>query len=195
MNIRRFLFPLWLMTALAFGQTTSPKAADPAPAQPAAPTISSVLDHAWSGVERQIVGAAEAMPEDKYGFAPVNGEFKGVRTFAEQIKHVAYTNRMIFSTMLGEAPPPRDNTESGPAALKTKAEILQDLRGSFALGHRAIAAITPQNVVEPVKSPSGMGTATRLGMVTMVIGHSFDHYGQLVEYLRMNGIIPPASRR
>jgi uncharacterized damage-inducible protein DinB len=184
------LAPVLLMAAVAFGQAASPK-----PTPPPAPAISSVLDHSLAGAERQFVGAAEAMPEDKYGFAPTNGEFKGVRTFAEQVKHVASTNFAFFSAMLGEAPPPRDSAENGPGAFKTKADILKYLRDSFALGHRAMAAVTAENAVEPIKPPFGNGTATRLGMATMVIGHCFDHYGQMVEYLRMNGIIPPASRK
>jgi hypothetical protein len=195
MNARKIFVFLCLTTALAFAQMPSQKPAPMATAQSAAPTISSVLDDRLSAVEKEVVGAADAMPEDKYGFAPTAGEFKGVRTFAEQVKHVAYVNNMMFSAILGEAPPAGDGTESGPASLKTKADIMNYLRESFALGHRAMAAITVQNAVEPLKGPFGRKPATRLGLATMIQGHCFDHYGQMVEYLRMNGIIPPASRK
>jgi uncharacterized damage-inducible protein DinB len=195
MKIRMFFAPVVFLAAAAFSQTVPQKPAPTMPAQAPPPTVSSELDRALLRVETQFVAAAEAMPEDKFGFAPTQGEFKGVRTFAEQLKHVASTNYAFFSAILGEAPPARDSAENGPAGLKSKVEILKYLRDSFALGHRAMAAITDQNAVEPIKNPMGHGTATRLGLTTMVIGHCFDHYGQMVEYLRMNGIVPPASRK
>src|ERR1700722_1876138 len=69
------------------------------------PTIAEVYDHSLTRLEKEFVPAAEAMPEDKYDFAPSNGEFKGVRTFAAQVKHVAVTNYEIASGILGEKPP------------------------------------------------------------------------------------------
>jgi hypothetical protein len=147
-------------------------------------SVSQVMDHGYSGVEKEFVEAADAMPEDKYDFAPTSGEFKGVRTFAQQVKHVAAVNYMVDI-----------GGENGPDAMKSKADIMKFLRDSFALGHRAYGAITPQNEVAPVKNPfGGKEPVTRLGLGTLIIGHCFDHYGQMVEYLRMNGIIPPASR-
>ncbi|MGE5205383.1 MAG: DinB family protein [Chlamydiota bacterium] len=158
-------------------------------------TVAQQLDHMLSGVEGEFVSAADAMPEDKYNFAPTNGEFKGVRTFAQQVKHVAAVNYLIFSDMLGEKPPVEINHESGPDSMTSKADIMKYLRDSFALGHRAYLAVTPQNEVAPIKNPfGGKEPATRIGMATLIVGHCFDHYGQMVEYLRMNGIIPPASR-
>jgi hypothetical protein len=185
----RFAAVLFLLLAIAGSMSAQSAAQAPAPS-PAPATISSVLDRQLSGVERLFTGLVEAMPEDKYSFAPVNGEFKGVRNFAEQVKHAASVNFAVFSTILGEPVP---NAKQREATLKSKADILQYLHDSFALGHRAMGSITEQNVVAPIKSPSGNVT-TRLGLATMVIGHVFDHNGQLVEYLRMNGIIPPASR-
>jgi len=156
------------------------------------PTIASVLDRQLSIVESEFVGAAEAMPEEKYSFAPTAGEFKGVRTFAEQVKHVATANHIFFGAILGEKPPA--GGENGPDAIKTKDEILKYLRDSFALGHRAIATITAENVVTPVKNPPNPVLNTPLALASIGCWHSFDHYGQMVEYLRMNGIVPPASR-
>lgn len=160
-----------------------------------AASVSGVLEHQLSGVEKEFVDAADAMPEDKYDFAPSNGDFKGVRTFAQQVKHVAAVNYLVFSDMLGEKPGVDIGGENGPDSMKSKAEIMKFLRDSFALGHRAYGAITPQNELAPVENPfGGKEPVTRLGLATLIVGHCFDHYGQMVEYLRMNSIIPPASR-
>ena len=157
-------------------------------------TVQQVLDRSVSNFEREFVSAADAMPADKFGFAPTNGEFKGVRTFAQQIKHVAAVNYMYGAAILGEKPPADVNDEEGPESVRAKADVLKYLKDSFAYVHKAIATINEQNLVEPLKSPFGEAPITRLGVATSVAAHGFDHYGQMVEYLRMNGIIPPASR-
>ncbi|MFZ0774816.1 MAG: DinB family protein [Candidatus Sulfotelmatobacter sp.] len=157
-------------------------------------SVAQVLDRTVMNIEHDFVPAAEAMPEDKFGFAPSNGEFKGVRTFGEQVKHVAAVNYIYGAAILGEKVPVDVGDESGPASVKTKAEILGYLKDSFTYVHKAMATINEKNLVEPVKSPFGEGMVTRLGLATSVVAHGFDHYGQMVEYLRMNGIVPPASR-
>jgi hypothetical protein len=157
-------------------------------------TVTQVIDATVRNLEHDFVPAAEAMPEDKFGFAPTNGEFKGVRTFAEQIKHVAAVNYELGAAILQEKPPADIGDESGPASITSKADILKYLTDSFAYVHKAIATINEKNLVEPVKSPFGEGSVSRLGLATSVSSHGFDHYGQMVEYLRMNGIVPPASR-
>jgi uncharacterized damage-inducible protein DinB len=157
-------------------------------------TIAQVLDHGIGGVENEFVSAADAMPEDKYSFAPTNGEFKGVRTFAQQVKHVAAVNYMFGAAILEEKPPVELGSENGPDSVKTKADIMKFLKDSFAYVHKAAGTVNDGNLVTPIKSPFGEGTVTRLGMATLIVGHCFDHYGQMVEYLRMNGIVPPASR-
>ena len=157
-------------------------------------TVTQVLDSSVSNLEHEFVPAAEAMPEDKFGFAPTNGEFKGVRTFAEQIKHVAAVNYDLGAAILEEKPPVDIGDESGPASINTKADILKYLNDSFAYVHKAVQTINEKNLVETVRSPLGEGRVTRLGLASSVAAHGFDHYGQMVEYLRMNGIIPPASR-
>jgi uncharacterized damage-inducible protein DinB len=157
-------------------------------------TVTQVLDRSVTNMEHEFVPAAEAMPEDKFGFAPTNGEFKGVRNFGDQIKHVAAVNYIFGAAILSEKVPVDVGDESGPAALKTKAEILSYLKDSFTYVHKSIATINEKNLVEPLKSPFGEGTITRLGLATSVTAHGFDHYGQMVEYLRMNGIVPPASK-
>jgi uncharacterized damage-inducible protein DinB len=157
-------------------------------------TVTQVLDRTVTNVESEFVPAAEAMPEDKFGFAPSNGEFKGVRTFGEQVKHVAAVNYIFGAAILSEKVPVDVGDESGPASMKTKVEIVNYLKESFAYVHKAIQTINDKNLVEPLKSPFGEGSVTRLGLATSVAAHGYDHYGQMVEYLRMNGIVPPASR-
>jgi hypothetical protein len=157
-------------------------------------TVAQVLDRSVAGVEGEFVPAADAMPEDKYSFAPTSGEFKGVRNFGQQVKHVAAVNYIFGAAILGEKPPVELGGESGPDSVKTKAEILRFLKDSFAYAHKAVGTIDEKNLVEPIKSPFGEGSTTRLGMATGIAAHCFDHYGQMVEYLRMNSIIPPASR-
>jgi uncharacterized damage-inducible protein DinB len=156
-------------------------------------TVAQVLDRTVMNVEHEFVPAAEAMPEDRFGFAPSNGEFKGVRNFADQIKHVAAVNYIFGAAILGEKVPVDVGDESGPASVKTKAQIVDYLKASFVYVHKAVQTINEKNLVEPIKSPFGEGTVTRLGLATSVSAHCFDHYGQMVEYLRMNGIVPPAS--
>jgi uncharacterized damage-inducible protein DinB len=158
------------------------------------PTVTQVLNRSVSGVEGEFVPAAEAMPEDKYSFVPATGEFKGVRNFAQQVKHVAAVNYLVAAAILQEKPPVELGGESGPDAVKSKAEILKFLKDSFAYAHKAVDTINESNLVAPIKSPFGEGTTTRLGMATLIVGHCFDHYGQMVEYLRMNSVVPPASR-
>ncbi len=157
-------------------------------------TVTEVLDHTVTNIEHEFVPAADAMPEDKFGFAPTNGEFKGVRTFGQQIKHVAAVNYEMAAAILEEKPPVDIGDESGPASLTSKADILKYLNDSFAYVHKAIRTINEKNLVETVRSPFGEGRVSRLGLASAVASHGYDHYGQMVVYLRMNGIVPPASR-
>ena len=157
-------------------------------------SIAQVLDRSVTGVEKEFVPAAEAMPEDKYSFAPTNGEFKGARTFAQQVKHVAAVNYLVGASILEEKPPVEVGGENGPDSVKSKAEIVKFLKDSFAYVHKAIGTINEGNLLASIKSPFGEGKTTRLGMATLIFGHCFDHYGQVAVYLRMNGIVPPASR-
>ena len=158
-------------------------------------TVTQVLNRTVANLESEFVPAADAMPEDKYSFAPTNGEFKGVRTFAQQIKHVAAVNYELGAAILMEKPPVEiGEAEGGPASITSKADILKYLKDSFAYVHKAIDTINEQNLVGTVKSPFGEGAVTRMGLATSVSWHGYDHYGQMVEYLRMNGIVPPASR-
>jgi DinB superfamily len=157
-------------------------------------TVTEILSNTVKNLEHDLDPAAEAMPEDKFGFAPSNGEFKGVRTFGEQIKHIAAVNYELGAAILSEKPPVDIGDESGPAAVTSKADVLKYLNDSFVYVHKAIDTINEKNLTGTVKSPFGEYKVTRLGLATTVAWHGFDHYGQMVEYLRMNGIVPPASR-
>lgn len=175
-----------LLTVAAAAQATKPKQQHR--------SVTDILDHTVLNLEYEFVPAAEAMPEDKFGFAPSNGEFKGVRTFAEQIKHVAAVNYELGGALLEQKPPVDIGEESGPASITSKADIIKFLKESFSYVHKAIATINDQNLTGTVRSPFGEGSVSRLGMASAVAAHGYDHYGQMVEYLRMNGIVPPASR-
>ena len=146
--------------------------------------------------EKVIVPAVDAMPADKFGFAPTDGEFKGVRTFGQMVKHLSATNHILAAAALGEEPPPDAGDEVGPEAVRTKAEILNYLNGSFAHLSKAIESIgqtNPSANPSPI-SPLKKDEVTRSALVVESLMHACDHYGQIVEYLRMNGVVPPASR-
>jgi uncharacterized damage-inducible protein DinB len=159
-----------------------------------APAIARLYDSQVTGAERDIVPLAEAMPADKYNFAPTQGEFKGVRTFAEQVKHLAAVVYMVAAASRSEAPPVDVGAEKGPASARTKEQIVEYLKGAFAYAHKAALALDEKNQLELVKSPFGDGQVTRGGAMAIAAWHSFDHYGQMVVYARMNGVVPPASR-
>jgi len=174
------------VVAIASGSQQSP--------QPA-PTIASVMDRDISAVEKQIVDASEAMPEDKFNFTPEalnipGANYKGVRSFAVEVKHIAASNWFIWSPLTGDKLPEGLKDGNGPANLQTKTDIIKFLKDSFALGHKAAATLTTENILQsPPNSKS-----TRLHLAEFGVAHAYDHYGQMVEYLRMNGIVPPASR-
>jgi hypothetical protein len=133
----------------SFAQGAAKPAATPAAQAKPAPTSSGVIDMEIGIIEKEFVGAAEAMPEDKFNFAPStlnlpNSDFKGVRTFAAQIKHVAATNYLLWSAVLGEKPPVDLGGEDGPTSITSKADIVKFLKDSYAYGHRAAKLSLPK---------------------------------------------------
>ena len=164
-------------------------AQEAAPAKPAVgtpQTPSQVYGKLLGLIEKEFVSAAEAMPEDKFNFSPTQGEFKGVRSFGAQVKHVAESNYYFFGGNMSEAD--MKTKSDAIEKLTTKADILQALKASLTLAHSYVDGITPENAF--VTTEHG----TRGGMASFGIAHMMDHYGQMVVYLRMNGIVPPASR-
>ena len=137
----------------------------------------------------EIISAAEAMPADKYNFAPTAGKFDGVRTFGGQVQHVVEANYYFFSGfgLSGGMDDAKIKT------LKSKDELVQALKDSVAYAQNGIDTMTAENAFAEV--PFGKQTMTRAGVATLFLAHSMDHYGQMVEYLRMNGIVPPASQK
>ena len=165
-------------------------------AESAAPPMSKVFDQQLTRVERDFVSLVEAMPADKFGFAPKVGEFKDVRTFSQQATHVGFVNYAVSAAVLGEKNPSETGpNENGPANLTSKEDIVKYLKASFAYAHRAMDTLTDANLRDMVKSAFGDNKTTRLYMANVALWHSYDHYGQMVVYARMNGTVPPASRQ
>jgi uncharacterized damage-inducible protein DinB len=157
------------------------------------------FDSQLSVIESEMMGAVKAMPAEKFGFAPSAAifvpsqttKFEGVRTFGEQATHVAQANYSFFAIVGGMKP---DVDVKAIATLTKKDDIVKALGDSFEFAHKAIATITPENALQLIKSPEP-GIGTRLTLASFGVSHGFDHYGQMVVYLRMNGIVPPASAR
>jgi uncharacterized damage-inducible protein DinB len=155
------------------------------------------LDAMLSGLENEFVGVAETMPADKYNFAPsadyfksgATTNFKDVRTFAQQVAHVTQANYHYFGSF-SPTPPAVDVKAIGN--LTGKDDLVKALKASFVYGHQAIATITAQNAFQSLNPKYPSTPATQ---AAGAVAHAFDHYGQLVEYLRMNGLVPPASAK
>src|SRR5579863_2526944 len=193
-----------LAVAVMLGMGSVAMAAQPgsAGAAPAGGTIatpSQAFDSQLKVIEYEMMGAVKAMPAEKYSFAPSTAifvagqqtEFQGVRTFAQEATHVAEANYFFYGIVSGLKP---DVDPSGIEKLTKKEDVVAALAGSFAFAHKAIATLTPANSFEVVKSPEP-GFQTRATLAAFGIAHANDHYGQMVEYLRMNGIVPPASAK
>jgi uncharacterized damage-inducible protein DinB len=176
-------------TTHAQGATQKAKAeATPADSTAAQPP-SEVYGQMLKRLSEEVISAADAMPADKYDFAPTAGKFDGVRNFGAQVQHLAEANYFFFSGFgLSGAP-----DDAKLKALKGKDELVQALKDSFAFAQKGIDTMTPQNAFTTVGS--GKMKLTRAGWATVCLSHSMDHYGQMVEYLRMNGIVPPASQK
>jgi len=184
------------------------------PAQPAPPqkprtaaelsakeTVAAAFLRTLGDEEYELRSAAEFMPAEKYDYRPAQGDYggdypgygpKGLRTFAEQIKHVACANFAFAAELDGKTPPPACDT-GGPSTAKSRDELVGYLRDSFKALRNSIAAITQKNMFEPIEGPYA-GPNTRLGIANVAVWHCADHYGQLVLYMRLNSIVPPASR-
>jgi DinB family protein len=187
---------LGLGSMMAAGQAGG-TASGPAAGAIAAPA--AAFDSQLSIIEFEMMGAVKAMPADKFDFAPSQAifvpgqktEFATVRTFAQQATHVAQANYFFYSVVSGLKP---DVDMDGLPKLTKKDDVVAALAGSFAFAHKAIATLTPGNAFEVVKLPEP-GMWTRGTLAAFGVAHAFDHYGQMVEYLRMNGIVPPASAK
>lgn len=150
-----------------------------------------------SGFEDELMGVVKAMPADKYSFAPSaatfapsqEAKFAGVRTFAQEATHLISANYYFYGTVSGTKP---DVDMKAIGAMTTKEQIVPALAASFVFAHKAVATITPENAFLTIKGADGMNT--RATLASFGVAHGFDHYGQMVEYLRMNGVVPPGSK-
>jgi uncharacterized damage-inducible protein DinB len=143
--------------------------------------------------EGNFIGLAEAMPEDRYSFIPAVGKFDGVRSFGEQVKHVACAQFAFFNEFEGKKPP-EDCEKGGHDPVKSKAELIKYLKDSFDYSNRVLATLTANNALDRVEGRYA-GPNTKLGIAVVAVWHITDHYGQLVEYLRLNGIVPPFTQK
>ena len=160
-----------------------------------APTFSTAIERQFK-IESDIVSTAEAMPEDKFYFMPEtlnikNSDFKGVRTFAGQIMHLATDNILIWSAITGDTVRADITDVNGPNSIKTKADILKYLKSSFDLGRKAISMVTANNAIDMIEFRGR--NLPKLDLAFYALTHANDHYGQMVVYLRMCGIVPPAT--
>lgn len=178
----RYLFLLIPLVSPLFAQN-----------QPIPKNIAESVARPLSLVEGQFLSIAQAMPESKYSFTPRAGNFEGVRSFGEQVKHVACVQFAFFNEIESKTPP-FECEKGGPSKATTKAELIQYLRDSFDYGNRVLATIDQRNALDRVEGRYG-GPNTRLGMAVTAVWRITDHYGQLVEYLRMNGIVPPSTQQ
>jgi hypothetical protein len=151
------------------------------------------FDASVSQIERLWMGAAQAMPAEKYGFAPsaaifIPGQkvqYDGVRTFAQILTHTIQANYNAFANIGGIKP---DVDTAAIGKLTSKDDIVKALAATFAFAHTAVANVTAANAFLSVR-----GMQTRASMLAGAVGHAEDEYGQAVEYLRMNALVPPAS--
>jgi hypothetical protein len=156
--------------------------------------IKDALDSSFTRLERQLVAVAEVMPGDAYSFKPSTGGSGDVRTFGEQLRHVGAVQWVIAAGLLGEKPPVDvGDGDSGPPSMTAKTDIIKYTTDSFAYMRKAISTTPDKNWLEIIPHPFDPKTTrvTRLALAVSYAGHGWEHYGQMVVYQRMNGIVPP----
>jgi uncharacterized damage-inducible protein DinB len=177
------------------GAQMGASAAAPAPGTVMAP--SKAADELLNLFEQELMGVVKEMPADKYTFAPnaanfassQGSKYEGVRTFGQQVAHLAQANYFFYSMVSGEKP---DTDVKAIGSMTTKDQLVAALQSSFAFAHKATATLTPANAFEEIKGADGMHS--RISVANFAVAHGYDHYGQLIEYLRMNGMVPPGSK-
>ncbi|HYL37033.1 MAG TPA: DinB family protein [Bryobacteraceae bacterium] len=153
-----------------------------------------IFDKQLSRTEREVLELVETMPANKFDFAPTEGAFKNVRTFGVQARHIAFCLNEVAIALLGETMLPHTDQE-GPANLTSKDDIVKYLKAAFAHAHRAIGTLTNENLLEQISDPyNDKLRTTRVDAAGTFFWHTYDHYGQMVEYLRMNNLVPPGHQ-
>lgn len=193
--MKRLLTLSTLLSCLALASLPASVAEAAKPPAMAAPkTDGEVFDRQLSIIEGQLVALVEAMPADKFDFVPAGDGFKDSRTFKQQVGHLGAALQMVSSLITGEKPAlAMADMASGPATLKGKDETVAFLKESFAKAHAAARSVQGKQRLQEIETPMGF-KATRVALASMLTWHSFDHYGQLVVYARLNGVVPPASQ-
>jgi hypothetical protein len=160
----------------------------------ASPSAQQIFDKQLTATEREVMAVVETMPASKFGFVPTKGEFTYTRTFGVQARHIAFCLHEVATALLAEPMIPHADQE-GPGNLTSKEDIVKYVKDAFAHAHRAIGTLTDENLLERIRDPyiEKLKT-TRLDATTIFLSHTWDHYGQMVEYLRMNGLVPPGHR-
>jgi len=169
-------------------------AAAPFPSSAQGVTIASDLLKDWRAQKETMLRIADAMPEDKFAFKATPPQ----RSYREQILHVAGANIFLMTFLGGNVPaPPISTTDRSTFGLTatSKAEVLEALSRSYDFGEAVLKQLTEAAIAQPIHGPPYLGEITRAKIVYYTMGHTQDIYGQMVVYLRLNGIVPPASRR
>lgn len=158
----------------------------------AADRVTKMYEDQLRLVEEDVVPLARAMPAEKYNFAPSGDGFTGVRTFGEQVRHLATMIYMTAAIVLEEKSPyGPGKSDNGPEGIESKADTLKYLYGSLAYARRAMTSLNEKNGLDLLNTY--FGPMPRAAVAAGIAYHSFNHYGQMVVYARMNGIAPPAS--
>lgn len=159
-------------------------------------SMTAAVERLFNKIEGDILSSAEAMPENKYNFTPENlrisgSDFKGVRSFAGQIMHLATDNILIWSAVTGDSIRADIEDVNGPKSITTKKDVIAYLKSSFAIGRKAIATLNDRNAMDMIEY--GWRKLPRLDLVFYALTHANEHYGQMAIYLRLCGIIPPPT--
>jgi uncharacterized damage-inducible protein DinB len=148
-------------------------------------TVQGDLLKDWTMMKDMMAAIANAMPEDKYSFKPTPAQ----RNFGEHVLHIAQVNGMLLQSLGAKAAAPKLNMEA-----KTKAEKIKQMSDSFDYGIAIIKEFDNTAIQATITAPF-MGPSTRARILFFLLGHTWDTYGQMAVYLRLNGVVPPASQR
>lgn len=160
----------------------------------AAPSPRQIFDRQLSAIEGEVMEVVETMPADRFGFAPVEGAFEHARCFGVQARHIAFCLNEVAAAMLGEPMIPHSDQE-GPRDVRSKEDVVKYLKDAFAHAHAALGTLTKDNLLEPIRYPYvEKRRTTRLNAATIFLSHTWDHYGQMAVYLRMNHLAPPGHQ-
>jgi len=158
-----------------------------APVKPA-PSPSQAVLESWNDIGRKLIAMAEDFPEDKYDFKPTPAQ----RSFAEQLLHASNANYFFTNLVRGEKPPAEEDPKRDQ--YKTKADVVTFVKKAFADGADAIKAKGDKGMSDLVVDPFGHQQTRISDAAYGFIEHSAEHYGQLVVYYRLSGLVPPESR-